>query len=97
MAPQFLLRYRRTRTTSSPNKGMITLPKIPELDRQRYLADLEMQTVASKLAFEFNKRLVKLRFGKINLGGLGITKFFANPKCNSFCGALGLKMLPNDD
>lgn len=192
-------------------KEMITLPKVPELDRQRYLADLEMQTVASKLAFEFNKRLSKtpknpnlnlqflmpkiirfdepglprfmayenrfhgaspdmvkytnnldfvlnpgsldeaarirvevaiafshfthsitdgyllvcdlqgitsrnklgkptllltdpaihcakhLRFGKTNLGGLGITRFFAKHKCNSFCAALGLKMPPNDD
>ena len=38
---------------------MITLPKVVELDRQRYMADLEVQTVASKLAFEFNERLSK--------------------------------------
>jgi len=36
---------------------MISLPKIPELDRQRYMTDLEVQTVAAKLAFEFNARL----------------------------------------
>ncbi len=40
-------------------KEMIKLPQIPELDRHRYMADLEVQTVASKLAFEFNDRLGK--------------------------------------
>jgi len=40
---------------------MITLPKVIELDRQRYMADLEVQTVASKLAFEFNDRLSKTK------------------------------------
>lgn len=188
-------------------KEMLTLPKVPELDRQRYTADLEVQTVASKLAFEFNDRLGKtskdpnlklkflmakvvrfdgedgkpprfmayekrfrgatpemvkytsnldfvlnpgadeavqtrvdlavafshyshtitdgyllvcdlqgivttdktdkptllltdpaihcarhLRFGKTNLGALGINKFFVKHKCNNFCVALGLKM-----
>jgi len=188
-------------------KEMLTLANVPELDRQRYTADLEVQTVASKLAFEFNNRLGKtskdpnsklkflrakvvrfdgedggpprfmayemrfhgstpemvkytsnldfvlnpgadeaaqtlvdlaiafshfthsitdgyllvcdlqgivttdkmdkptllltdpaihcakhLRFGKTNLGALGINKFFAKHKCNDFCIALGLKM-----
>ena len=36
-----------------------------------------------------------LRFGKTNLG-VGVNKFFAKHKCNSFCHALGLEM-PNDD
>jgi len=192
---------------------MITLPKVAELDRQRYMADLEVQTVSSKLAFEFNDRLSRttrnpnlklkflmakmvrfdskedgkpprfmayekrfhgptpemvkytnnldfvlnpgtmdeaakirvevaiafshfthsitdgyllvcdlqgittmdkkrkptllltdpaihcpkhLRFGKTNLGALGVNKFFAKHKCNSFCNALGLEM-PTDD
>ncbi len=38
---------------------MITLAKHAGLDRQRYLTDLETQTVASNLAFEFNQMLNK--------------------------------------
>ena len=40
-------------------KEMISLPKVPDLDRQRYMTDLEVQTVAAKLAFEFNGRLCR--------------------------------------
>jgi hypothetical protein len=40
-------------------KEMIALPKVVDFDRQRYMTDLEVQTVASKLAFEFNEKLVR--------------------------------------
>lgn len=40
-------------------KEFITHPSIPDLDRQRYMVDLEVQTIASKLAFEFNGRLAR--------------------------------------
>ena len=40
-------------------KEIISLPKVEELDRQRYMTDLEVQTVAAKLALEFNGRLFK--------------------------------------
>lgn len=40
-------------------KKIISPPKIQELDRQRYLSDLEVQTIAAKLAFEFNDKLSK--------------------------------------
>jgi hypothetical protein len=40
-------------------KEIISLPKLEELDRQRYVTDLEVQTVAAKLAIEFNGRLVR--------------------------------------
>jgi hypothetical protein len=46
-------------------KEMQALPKIADLDRQRYMTDLEVQTVASKLAFMFNdllKHPMKLKF-----------------------------------
>lgn len=51
-------------------KEMIALPKVVDFDRQRYMTDLEVQTVAAKLAFEFNGMLfrtsltpiVKLKF-----------------------------------
>jgi len=38
-----------------------------------------------------------LRFGRSNLGALGVNKFFAKHKCNSLCLALGLKMPPKRD
>lgn len=38
---------------------MITVAKHPRLDANRYLTDLETQTVASKLALEFNQKLNK--------------------------------------
>jgi len=40
-------------------KEIISLPKVEELDRQRYVTDLEVQTVAAKLAIEFNGRLAR--------------------------------------
>ena len=40
-------------------KEIISLPTVEELDRERYIADLEVQTVAAKLALEFNGRLCK--------------------------------------
>jgi hypothetical protein len=40
-------------------KEMIALPKIVDFDRQRYMTDLEVQTVAAKLAFEFNGKLFR--------------------------------------
>lgn len=41
-------------------KEIISLPKVADLDRWRYLCDLEMQTVAAKLAIEFNGRLCRI-------------------------------------
>lgn len=38
-------------------KEMISLPTVAALDRQRYATNLEIQTIASKIAFEFNDRL----------------------------------------
>lgn len=38
-------------------KEFITVAALSELERQRYLVDLEVQTVASKLAIDFNDRL----------------------------------------
>ena len=51
-------------------KEMISLANVADLERQRYMADLEMQTIASKLALDFNKQLkstennpgIKLKF-----------------------------------
>ncbi|KAI9558286.1 hypothetical protein GHT06_015039 [Daphnia sinensis] len=40
-------------------KEIISLPKVADLDRWRYLSDLEVQTVAAKLAIEFNSRLFR--------------------------------------
>ena len=40
-------------------KEMISPPKVAALDRQRYISDLEVQTVAAKLAFEFNEKLTR--------------------------------------
>jgi hypothetical protein len=42
-------------------KEMITLCPSPELDRMRYMVDMEVQTVAGKLAFEFNNRLKRTK------------------------------------
>lgn len=42
-------------------KEMRTLATIPELDRMRYLVDLEVQTVAATIAFKFNERLGLIR------------------------------------
>ena len=47
-------------------KEMISLPIVADLDRQRYMANLEVQTVASKLAFDFNSQLLK-RTGEPNI------------------------------
>eukprot|EP01038_Epipyxis_sp_PR26KG_P005143 gene5143-7163_t len=38
-------------------KELIKLAVLEDLDRQRYMMDLEVQTVAAALAFEFNNRL----------------------------------------
>jgi uncharacterized C2H2 Zn-finger protein len=38
-------------------KEMICPSLLPELDRQRYMSDLELQSVSAKLAFEFNSRI----------------------------------------
>lgn len=38
-------------------KELIHKAILPDLDRQRYMVSLEVQTVASKLAFEFNDRI----------------------------------------
>ena len=38
---------------------MISLPTVADLDRQRYMANLEVQTVASKLALDFNSQLLR--------------------------------------
>ncbi len=38
-------------------KEIISLPKVEDLDRQRYMTDLEVQTIAAKLAFDFNGKL----------------------------------------
>lgn len=38
-------------------KEMLSLPKVPDLDRQRYMTDLELQTISAKLAFEFNGKI----------------------------------------
>ena len=40
-------------------KEMISLPTVAALDRQRYATNLEIQTIASKIAFEFNDRLCR--------------------------------------
>ncbi|KZS11039.1 Uncharacterized protein APZ42_023761 [Daphnia magna] len=40
-------------------KEIISLPKVADLDRWRYMTDLEAQTVAAKLAIEFNGRLFR--------------------------------------
>ena len=40
-------------------KEIILPPKMAELDRHRYVCDLEVQTVAAKLAIEFNGRLAR--------------------------------------
>lgn len=40
-------------------KEFISPPKVADLDRQRYVVDLEVQTVAAKLAIEFNGRLAR--------------------------------------
>ncbi len=37
----------------------MSLPQVANLDRHRYTTDLEVQTVASKLALEFNDRLAR--------------------------------------
>lgn len=41
-------------------KEMINVATIRDLDRQRYMVDLEVQTVASKFAFEFNDRISRI-------------------------------------
>lgn len=38
-------------------KEFMTLPNVEFLDRQRYMCDLEVQTIASKLALDFNEKL----------------------------------------
>ena len=38
-------------------KEMLTIAKIEELNRQRYMCDLEVQTIAAKIAFVFNDKL----------------------------------------
>ena len=42
-------------------KEIISVSTIEELDRQRYMTDLEVQSVAAKLAFEFNGRLCRTK------------------------------------
>jgi hypothetical protein len=41
-------------------KEIVSLPTIPNLDRHRYAINLEIQTIASKIAFEFNDKLSKI-------------------------------------
>ena len=41
-------------------KEMLTKARIEELNRQRYMCDLEVQTISAKLAFEFNHRLKRI-------------------------------------
>lgn len=38
-------------------KEIMSLPAVEELDRERYMAGLEVQTIAAKLALEFNAKL----------------------------------------
>ena len=42
-------------------KEIISVSTVEELDRQRYMTDLEVQTIAAKLAFEFNGRLCRTK------------------------------------
>ena len=72
-------------------KEFITPPKVTELDRQRYLCDLEVQTIAAKLALEFNNKLsrtsqipeLKLKFlmtKVVRIPGASCPRFLAYEK-----------------
>ncbi len=60
--PFFIGRITRSPSTIHSDvvfKEIVALPKAASLDRHRYVTDLEIQTVANKLALEFNDRLAR--------------------------------------